>query len=90
MSNKNRQVDPLPEQFSSYEEAAEFWDTHDTTDHLGAFQPVTVKTEFRKRHYEVEIDKDVLFALRERARRTGVPVSRLASDMLRRQIATAA
>ena len=42
------------------------------------------QTEFGRRHYEVEIDKDVLFALRERARRTGIPVGRLASDMLRR------
>ena len=90
MNTKNQRVDPLPEQFSSYEEAAEFWDSHDTTDYLDALQPVTVQAEFRRRHYEVEIDKDVLFVLRERARRTGVPVSRLASDMLRRQIAAAA
>ena len=66
MNTKNRRVDPLPEKFSSYEEAAEFWDTHDTTDYLDAFQPVTVQAEFRRRHYEVEIDKDVLFALRDR------------------------
>jgi hypothetical protein len=90
MKNKGQQFDPLPEKFSSYEEAAEFWDTHDTTDYLDAFQPVTVQAEFRRRHYEVEIDKDVLLALRERARRTGVPVSSLASDMLRRQIAATA
>ena len=90
MNTKDRRIDPLPEKFSNYEEAAEFWDAHDTTDYVDVFQPVTVQAEFRKRHYEVEIDKDVLFALRERARRTGVPVSRLASDMLRRQIATAA
>lgn len=90
MSTVDRRIDPLPEKFSSYEEAAEFWDTHDTTDYLDALQPVKVQAEFRRRHYEVEIDKDVLFALREQARRTGVPVSRLASDMLRRQIAATA
>lgn len=90
MNSKERQVDPLPEQFSSYEEVAEFWDTHDATDYLDVFHPVTLRTEFRKRHYEVEIDKNVLFALRERARRTGVPVSRLANDMLRSQIAAVA
>lgn len=28
MNDKQKQIDPLPEEFSSYEEAAEFWDTH--------------------------------------------------------------
>jgi hypothetical protein len=35
MSSKPKQTDPLPEEFASYEEAAEFWDTHDTTDYFG-------------------------------------------------------
>ena len=35
MNNKQKQIDPLPDEFSSYEEAAEFWDTHDTTDYPG-------------------------------------------------------
>jgi hypothetical protein len=44
---RKKHVDPLPEEFASYEEAAEFWDTHDTTDYPEAFQTVEVETEFR-------------------------------------------
>lgn len=36
-------IDPTPENFDSYEDAAEFWDTHDTTDYLDEFK--TVKTQ---------------------------------------------
>ncbi len=42
MNDKPKQVDPIPEEFSSYEEAAEFWDTHDTTDYPDSFETVAV------------------------------------------------
>ena len=57
MSDKQKQVDPLPEEFASYEEAAEFWDTHDTTDYSDSFETVAVEAELKRRHYEVEIDE---------------------------------
>lgn len=79
-------IDPIPEEFSSYEEAADFWDNHDTTDYPGDFEDVDVKAEFRKRHYEVEIDEDVIRGLQKKADKMGVSVSRLASDLLRNQI----
>jgi hypothetical protein len=86
--HKGKRVDPIPEKFSSYEEAAEFWDTHDTTNYLDDFRTVEVVTKFRMRHYEVEIDGDVIRALRTQARRKGVTISRLASDLLRRNLTT--
>lgn len=55
---RQKQIDPIPDEFSSYEEAAEFWDTHDTTDYPDAFRTLEVKSELRQRHYEVEIDSD--------------------------------
>ena len=88
MSEK-RDVDPLPEEFSSYEEAADFWDEHDTTDYPEAFagEPVEVQAAFRRHHFEVEVDEDVFGTVRERARETGVSVRRLVSDLLRQQLA---
>jgi len=86
--SKRKRVDPIPEEFASYEEAAEFWDTHDTTDYPDAFRTVEVVAEFRGRYYEVEIEADVVEALQAQARQKGVPVSRLASDLLRQQLAT--
>ena len=41
-----KQVDPTPEHFDSYEAAAEFWDTHDTTDYLDEFCTIEVTSEF--------------------------------------------
>jgi predicted phosphatase len=87
---QQKHVDPIPDEFASYEEAAEFWDTHNTTDYPELFQTVDVKAEFRRRHYEVEIDEDVIEVLREQARTRGVTISRLASDMLRQQISPTA
>ena len=85
---KQKQIDPIPDEFSSYEEAAEFWDTHDTTAYPDAFRNVEVKSELRRRHYEVEIDSDVLSKLRARAKRKRVSVGNLASDLLRQQLST--
>lgn len=85
---KQKQIDPIPDEFSSYEEAAEFWDTHDTTDYPDAFRTVEVKSELRQRHYEVEIDSDVIKKLRARAKRKRVSLGNLASDLLRQQLST--
>lgn len=80
-----------PEEFQSYEEAAEFWDTHDTTDYPDAFDTVEVEeAELRQRHYEVEIAPDLVEVLQQRPRKCGVSVSTLVSGMLRQQIRPAA
>jgi hypothetical protein len=85
MSNK-KHVDPIPDEFKSYEEAAEFWDTHDTADYPDAFRTIEVVSEFRSRRFEVEIESDLMKTLRAQARQKGVSVSRLASELLRRQL----
>ena len=53
--SKERDVDPIPGEFDSYENAAEFWDTHDTTGYLDAFHTVEVDCEFRDRRYEAQL-----------------------------------
>lgn len=89
MKGKKKRIDPIPDEFASYEEAAEFWGTHDTTDYPEVFQAVNVQAELRRRHYEVEIEEDVIKILREQAQKRGVPLSRLVSDMLRQQLSQA-
>ena len=87
MPNDDKPTDPLPHAFASYEEAAAFWDTHDTTDYLEDFQTVDVEeVVLRQRRYEVEIEEDVLHMLQERARQRHLSISRLASDLLRQQL----
>ncbi len=88
---KKKDVDPIPDEFASYEEAAEFWDTHDTTDYRDAFeaQPVELRVDITRRHFEVEVEEDLIGILRERARRSETSVAKLVSELLRRQLAVA-
>ena len=85
--SKRKQADPIPDEFTSYEEAAEFWDTHDTTDYPDAFRTVEVVTKFRNRYYEIEIDADVINALRVQSQQKGVTISHLANELLRQKLA---
>jgi predicted DNA binding CopG/RHH family protein len=90
MSDKQKNVEPIPEEFASYEEAAEFWDTHDTTDYPESFETVAIETDLKRRRYEVEIDEDLMKALHEKAQKMGVAVNQLVSEMLREKISPTA
>lgn len=83
------EIDPIPETFASYEEAAEFWDEHDMTDYPDQFVTVQTHTELRQRHYAVELDEDVVMTLRKLADQKGITVRELASELLREQLLAA-
>ena len=83
---KKKQIDPIPHEFASYEAAAEFWDTHDTTDYPGAFRTVKVVSNLKNRHYEIPIAPDVLRALQTQARKKHVTLGHIANDLLRRRL----
>ena len=87
---KKKQIDPIPVEFSTAEQAAEFWGKHDTTAYPGAFRTVSVVAELRHRHFEIPIEADVIKTLKVRARKQRVSVGHLASDLLRRQLSRSA
>ena len=76
-------IDPVPEEFGTYEEAAEFWDTHDTTDYPDCFQTVRMTSDFKGRCFEIGIEGDVAEKLCSRAHEQGVTIRHLANDLLR-------
>ncbi len=86
----DKKPDKTPERFETYEEAAEFWDTHDATDYLDEFRTVEVKGELRNRYFEIEIEEDVVRSLQDRAEERGVSLGRLASELLRQKLREAA
>lgn len=86
MSDKQKQIDPIPEEFGSYEEAAEFWDAHDTADYLDSFETVAVAAELKRRRYEVEIDEELMKILTEQAQKRGIAVSQLVSEVLKEKV----
>lgn len=79
-----------PEQFGDYDEAAEFWANHDTTDYLDEFRTVDLKGELRERRFEVEIEEDVVKALQHKAKEQGLSLNDLASALLREKLNEAA
>jgi hypothetical protein len=85
-SERKKKKDVLPETFSSYEEAGEFWDTHDSTDYIDDLIPVEAEVTMMRRYYEIEIEEDVMKALEERASLQNIPVEKLANDLLKRQL----
>lgn len=89
MTSKKKS-EPIPEEFGSYEEAAEFWDKHDTTKYLQNSHSVKVVSDLRERRYEIEIDENVAQILRKAARKKGVTPSRLANDLLRQRLGSGA
>ena len=55
--SKRKLRDPLPESFSSIEEAAEFWDTHSITDYWDQTHEVKgVKINLVRRHFRVDAE----------------------------------
>ena len=88
MQNSDRQTDPLPEEFKSYQEAADFWDTHSITDYEEFLEPVDLDVDIQRRHFEIEVDEESFMALRETAKKEQKPIKQLASEILKRKLGT--
>ncbi len=86
MNDKQKQTKKISKDFSSYEEAAEFWDNHDTTDFLNEFETVEAEVSLKRQRYEVEIDADLMPQLTQQANKRGVAVKSLVSELLREKL----
>ncbi|MDW7775568.1 MAG: CopG family antitoxin [Methanosarcinales archaeon] len=84
-----RKSKKMPDEFKTLEEAAEFWDTHDSTDYADVLEDVKVEVDLQKKHYLIEIDKNSAQLLQEHAREKGVSASNLASEILEKQLVKA-
>ncbi|MBA4389248.1 MAG: hypothetical protein C0404_14840 [Verrucomicrobia bacterium] len=89
MKRTNKQMDPLPKSFASYDDAGDFWDSHDLTNYLDQLEKVKADIQLKGRRFEIEVDADVASRLLKRAKKERVPVNTLASRMLRRDLAVA-
>ena len=86
MSDTDRPTDSLPDEFKSYEEAAEFWDKHSLTDYEEHLEPVEFDADIQRRHFEIEVDEESFLALRETAKKERKPVKQLASEILKQRL----
>lgn len=56
--NRKKERDPLPEKFSSLEEAGEFWDTHSSADYEEYMEEAHFDVELKRRsHNALLIDR---------------------------------
>lgn len=86
MRKTKRHIDPLPDEFKSHQEAAEFWDSHSIADYEEFLEPVELDVNIQRRHFEIEVDEESFLALRETARKEQKPVKQLASEILKRKL----
>jgi hypothetical protein len=86
--DKNRTKDPLPETFSSLEEAAEFWDAHSLGDYWDETRPVDVEVRAVRRH-RVPVASELFQGLLEVSQREGVSVETLVNLWLAERLRAA-
>jgi len=87
MKKINSQIDQLPEEFASEEEAAEFWDTHSITNYEAFLEPANIDFKITRRHFEIEVDEESFLALRDSAKKQKKLMKQLASDILKEKLA---
>ena len=83
MKENDRPITPLPDEFASEDQAAEFWDAHSITDYEDALEPADLVVDLKRRHYEIEVDEESFIALRSSAQEQHKPVKQLASEIIR-------
>lgn len=76
-SNKHTN-DPLPEEFESFEELSEFWDTHDLTDYEESLTPVSLEVVAEPTHeYVITLSDTLNVLMREAEKKEGVSMGTL-------------
>lgn len=84
-----KKPEKIPEEFKTYEEAAEFWDTHDSADYLDDLEEVEMEVDIQKKHYLIELDMNTAELLKKSAKKKGVPISFLANELIQKQLVEA-
>lgn len=88
-SKTTKRRDPLPEHFGSLEEAAEFWDTHDSGDYEEYFSDVECKFDIKKRTHLISMDSS-LYEVRAVAKKKRIPADKLVSRWIKEKLRSAA
>lgn len=79
MGENETNKDPIPEQFESFEELSEFWETHDLTDYEESLEPVdSIKMVSEPKHeYVITLSETLDELLHKAEEKEGVPIKKL-------------
>lgn len=88
MSEELKRVkDPVPDEFASRAEVAEFWDTHDIADYWDELAPVNMEFSENLAHgVVVRFSSDTLMKLYEMASKQGVTMDALIQQWVVEQL----
>ena len=86
---KRKQRDPLPKHFKSVDEAADFWDTHDSADYNEYFTEVDFEVDIKRTH-SIAIDGSLFEKVRAIAKKKRVPADKLVSRWIEEKLRSAA
>jgi hypothetical protein len=89
MENKKKKIDPLPDSFSTEEEAGEFWDTNSVVDHVEYLESADEEIGISERIFEVRVSEDVFKKLQQEADSLHQPVPTVVDRILRKELKAA-
>lgn len=81
-----RKIEEIPEEFASYEEAGEFWDSHDSMDYADFLEDVEIEVNLQKRHYLIEIKEETAEKLQKITKEKGISASEFVEELLQKQL----
>lgn len=90
MAQTKQRRDLIPESFASIEEAAEFWDSHSTSDYEDLMREVDLQVDIGDRTFLVPIEGRLADDMKSWAERQGVGLETLVNLWLREKCAEAA
>ncbi len=72
--------------FKTYEEASEWFDTHDMSDYEDEMRPVDFQFDLRKNREWVELEREIAKGVRKLAKEQNIPTRKLVNELLRERL----
>ena len=79
--------DPIPEHFSSAEDAGEFWDTHSAVDYWDEMEDIEMEFDLHHRVFLISVGDRIFHRVRQRAEMEQRSVGEMISILLERELA---
>ena len=82
--DKIKEREPVPDNFNSLLEAADFWDSHDSADYEDIMEPADFEINMKRRICMVPVADDILERLRKKAMCQGLSTETLVNLLLQK------
>lgn len=85
----HRKDDPIPDEFASVQEAAEFWDSHDLTDYEDQTREVDFEVDLGRRVFLMALEPELAKKVAAYAHRQGISTETLVNLWLGQKLGAA-